>query len=337
MLNQLYIFYKRFFNLLIKSSRYIIICSIFIILYVSYNKSKIYNIFKFFHSMNKINKSKTKVCICTLGKKENKYVKEYVDHYKALGVDKIFLYDNNDINDEKFEDVLSDYVKDDFIKIFNYRGKVAPQLKIFEKCYNSNKNKYDWFIFFDIDEFIHLNNYNKISDFLDEKKFKDCKLIHFNCLRHTDNDLLYYDNRSVVERFPIILWDSKLYTLKTIIRGKTKRYIRIITTHWLNRGLSGGCDVFGESVIPTRKRRLGYKINQPKFKQYYIDHYCFKSTEEYINKINKGDGVYGDSIKNKMHKISLYFGYNKITLEKINYIEKKTGLDLGKFKLVLKK
>ena len=272
-----------------------------------------------------------------MGKKENKYIKEYIDHYKALGIDKIFLYDNNDIDDEKFEDVLSDYVKDDFIKIFNYRGKVAPQLKIMEKCYNSNKNKYDWFIFFDIDEFIHLNNYNRIKEFLAKKKFKNCKLIYFNCVRHTDNNLLYYDNRSVAERFPTILWDSKMYTLKTIIRGKTKRNIRFRTTHWLNRGLRGGCNVFGESVIPTRKVRLGYKINDPKFKQYYIDHYCFKSTEEYINKINKGDGVFGNNKKTKIHKINLYFGYNKITLEKINYIENKTGLDLRKFKLMLKK
>ena len=99
----------------------------------------------------------TKVCICSVGKKENKYIKEFVEHYKALGVDKIFLYDNNDIDDEKFDDILSDYVKNNFIQIFNYRGIIAPQLKIYEKCYNSNKNKYDWFIFFDIDELIHLN------------------------------------------------------------------------------------------------------------------------------------------------------------------------------------
>ena len=31
-----------------------------------------------------------KVCLCTIGKKENLYVKEYVDFYKNKGVDKIF-------------------------------------------------------------------------------------------------------------------------------------------------------------------------------------------------------------------------------------------------------
>ena len=38
-----------------------------------------------------------------------------------------------------------------------------------------------------------------------------------------------------------------------------------------------------------------------------------------------------------MHKIKLYFEYNRITLEKINYIENKTGLNLEKYKLMLKK
>jgi len=128
-----------------------------------------------------------------------------------------------------------------------------------------------------------------------------------------------------------------MYTLKTIIRGKTKRNIKFRTTHWLNRGLRGGCNVFGESVKPTRRVKLGDKINHPKFKKYYIDHYCFKSTEEYINKINKGDGVFGNNIKTKMHKIDLYFGYNRITSEKINYIENQTGLNLRKFKLMLNK
>ena len=157
MYNGIYIFYKRFSNLIIKSSKYIIICSIFILLFSSYYKSKLYNIFKSFHSKNKINERNTQVCICISGKKENRYIREYVEHYKALGVDKIFLYDNNDIDDEKFEDVLSDYVKNNFVQILNYRGKLAPQLKIYENCYNTNKFKYDWIIYFDIDEFLHLN------------------------------------------------------------------------------------------------------------------------------------------------------------------------------------
>ena len=51
--------------------------------------------------------------------------------------------------------------------------------------------------------------------------------------------------------------------------------------------------------------------------------------------MNKGDGIFGFNNRTKMHKINLYFGYNKITYEKITYIENKTGLNLNKFKLIL--
>ena len=69
-----------------------------------------------------------------------------------------------------------------------------------------------------------------------------------------------------------------------------------------------------------------------KSKLYYIDHYCFKSTEEYINKINKGDGIFGYNNKTRIHKINLYFKYNKISMKKIIYIEKMTGFNLAEYK-----
>ena len=39
--------------------------------------------------------------------------------------------------------------------------------------------------------------------------------------------------------------------------------------------------------------------------------------------------LFGYNNKTKMHKINLYFNYNKISVEKINYFESKTGLKLS--------
>ena len=36
-----------------------------------------------------------KVAVCAIGRLENRYAVEWVEHYNALGVDKIFIYDNN--------------------------------------------------------------------------------------------------------------------------------------------------------------------------------------------------------------------------------------------------
>ncbi len=57
-------------------------------------------------------------------------------------------------------------------------------------CYIKNYRKYDWLIFYDIDEFIHLNNYSNVKYFLSNSKFKTCPLIYLNLVCHTDNGLL---------------------------------------------------------------------------------------------------------------------------------------------------
>ena len=55
----------------------------------------------------------------TMAKQENLYIREYLEHYKSYGINKIFLYDNNDIDGEKPEDVISDYIKSQNIEITN--------------------------------------------------------------------------------------------------------------------------------------------------------------------------------------------------------------------------
>jgi hypothetical protein len=63
-----------------------------------------------------------KVCICTLGKNENKYISEFVEHYKNYGVDKIYLYDNNDKKGERFEHIIGNNIDSGFVDLINWRG-----------------------------------------------------------------------------------------------------------------------------------------------------------------------------------------------------------------------
>ena len=55
-----------------------------IILYLS--------LFSFFNKRIKSMNNQFKVCLCTPAKKENLYIREFVEHYKKYGVDNIFLY-----------------------------------------------------------------------------------------------------------------------------------------------------------------------------------------------------------------------------------------------------
>ena len=74
------------------------------------------------------------------------YASEFVEHYKKIGYDKIFIYDNNDIGDEKFEDVLNEYISNKFVTLIDYRGyrgkRESPQSDAFFDCYEKNKYIY---------------------------------------------------------------------------------------------------------------------------------------------------------------------------------------------------
>ena len=67
------------------------------------------------------------------------------------------------------------------------------------------------------------------------------------------------------------------------------------------------------------------------FDNYYINHYACKSTEEFIDKFKKTDVFHRKDIN--MEKIKWYFAYNKITEEKINYIERETKYNLSSYRL----
>ena len=123
---------------------------------------------------------KLKVLLCTIGKEENKYIKEFVNHYRKLKIEKIILYDNNDINGENFKDILNKEIFNNFVEIINFRGFKNPQVKAVFNCYKNYSKKYDWIAFYDIDEFLQIRNYNNINKFLSLPKFKKCQSIIIN-------------------------------------------------------------------------------------------------------------------------------------------------------------
>ena len=291
---------------------------LFINLFIYKNKSLSIN--QLFIKNNNI-----KVCICTSGKKENRYIREFVEYYIKLGVDKIFLYDNNDENGEKFEDVIKDYIESHLVKILNWRGKIREQIKMFNHCYKNNFNKYEWLIFYDIDEYINLKNYTNIKDFLKEKKFEKCQKIYLNWVFHTDNNLYYYENKTLHERFPKI-YERKSYNanhyypVKSILKGHIPN-IKINCLHKLESRLTS-CNGLG-----IKPKMFTYTM-EPDFTNYFIDHYYFKSLEEFTEKLKKGSAIsyYGHKIKET--RLMRYIIMNDINDNKINYIENKTKINI---------
>ena len=193
-------------------------------------------------------------------------------------------------------------------------------------CYNKNKNKYDWFIFYEIDEFINLYKYSNVKDFLKQKRFQNCNVIHLNIINHSDNDKLNYENKTLRERFPAIVpfYKSQI-SVKSIVRGNISN-LNITLMHTINPMLIG-CNGFGRSSDLIHGNDFKYNV---------IDHYYSKSTEEFIQKIMRGD-VWKGSFNYIQHRTEKYLNQNHITLEKIEKLEKGIGINLSKYKILITK
>ena len=70
-----------------------------------------------------------KVALCCIGRLENQYAVEFIEWYKSIGFDKIFIYDNNHDGEDSFEDVIQNYIDDGFVELISWRNKDAALQK----------------------------------------------------------------------------------------------------------------------------------------------------------------------------------------------------------------
>ena len=120
--------------------------------------------------------------------------------------------------------------------------------------------------------------------------------------------------------------------VKSILKGKRK-HTRIINNHVIRLNWEG-CDGFGNKI-----KFSGIHTQNPDFINYFFDHYFSKSCEEYLMKLKKGSVFWGNIRYINENYLNAYFTYNKLTEEKINFFENKTGINLTALrqKLVMKK
>ena len=265
-----------------------------------------------------------KVALCCIGRMENKYAVEYVENYKQLGFDKIFIYDNNYDGEEHFEDVLQSYIDDGFVEIINYRNRAYCQLQAYQECYDNHGKEYDWIAFFDFDEYLTLNFYHGIKHFLSSDIFELFDMIHVNWKIYGDSNLVEEDDKPLLEKFtepvkPIFF--KKTFDFpenchaKSIIRGGLEvdwantphtpsNFLWCCTTRGVN------CDPQSPFVITCD------------FDNCYIKHFVTKTIDEfYNNKVKRG---YPDGNKDFFKDndwIKDFFKYNIVTKEKIEWLK----------------
>ena len=248
--------------------------------------------------------------VVAIGKWEENYLEEWINHHLQLGFDKIYFYDNNEVDNTKQKEVCDKYPQ---VVYRNVRGWATRntelydilQMYVYNDAYLKNECKY--LLFVDIDEFLVLKNNHSLRDMIRFKKY-----IHINWQLYDDNDQIYKDNRPVMERFtnPIIEYNEYSKYVKSIIQTKNKVYFN--NPHYCN------CDL--QCSMPSGNKCNGnisyVKPSEHENNYAVINHYYTKSAEEYIDKMIKGsaDGNHGTAPRR-------YFEINKKTEDKVKFFK----------------
>ena len=317
------LFYKmkqKIYNLL----EQINLCAIIKIIIIFFILSKILS----FHSKpKKVDKEQTsnintkiKVAMCTVCKRENKYIKYFIEHYKKLGYNHFYLYDNNDIGDEKLEDekTVKNGIEEGFITVIKIsvpKG-VFFQTYLYYNCYENYSSLYDWISFFDVDEYLVLEPRNSsIQDFLDNPRYNNCENIQINWRIFSDNEKLDYEDKSPIERFPIESNNiNERKHIKSTIRGKLdyNKLKRNESPHSIYNNIKA-CSSSGKETD------WKYFIWPPDLKYASINHYVTKTMREFFEKRyrERGDPDKIDPAY-KSYSFNYFFRINKKTKEKVD-------------------
>ena len=272
------------------------------------------------------------IFLTAIARLEHDYIREFVSHYKNIGITKIFLYDNGQGNEPTFDSILQDYIDDGFVEIVNYRDKKVCQIDAYNDFYKNHGNECDWCIVCDCDEFLRLKEDKSAEEYLSREIFSDKDVILVNWITYGDNNLIYKYSNDIVNRFTepseTPFYNNNLP--KAIIRGGLSDIVFTDSVHMPSYKESiVFCSEDGVVLEEKNKDNVPLPwIIQHKCVLACFNHYKTKSLQEFCEKIKRGypDKIIEDYPNELKERIKDYFFINDITMEKLNFLEKNMGL-----------
>lgn len=229
--------------------------------------------------------------ICTQIKNSRRYIKEWVDHHLAIGIDHIYLFE--DYDSESHRDIFQDYPQVTIQSLAEY-GIPRPikcaqsQLQLQKKfCANE---PYDWVLCIDDDEYLMFEEGYDLQKLLEE--FKDYPGIWLGWKPYNANGHIKRPEGSIVKNYtqvsprPI---DGGQYTDMKSFVNTNKKGTFSYTHHICDGGV----------------RTDFTNVRKPIHKKAWLNHYFTKSWEDYCDRVfNRG------SMMNENRNFDKFFEQN---------------------------
>ncbi len=268
----------------------------------------------------KIEKKKYRVSMCAIFRDEADYLREWIEYHRLAGVEHFYLYNN--FSEDNYMEVLEPYLEKDIVTLTQWKIPQG-QMAAYEDCVSRFSYETNWIGFFDLDEFVVPNKYEKIADFLDKfEKRRPLVLLYWKNFGTSGKMARDVKNGLVIEDFTVGWYKyvdiGKLFfntAYSYLPNSNHNRHMHYMWAKYKSIELPP-VNVFDKVCL--------YEFNPIKNDQMpvQLNHYLLKSYEEYTEKkAKRGGGV---------HKVGMhdekYFNEHE---------EKSQRLDLHAYKYLI--
>lgn len=163
-------------------------------------ESVLYNtVFRLFLWKKPKYKKRYRISLCGMFKNEGRFLKEWVEYYKMIGVDHLYMYNNN--SEDNYLEILQPYIDDEFVTLVDWTKNHA-QIEGYKNCFDRFRNETQWLAFIDLDEFLIPRYANDINEWIKDYERYPSILVYWKMFG-TGGKMSFDPNQLVIEQFTV--------------------------------------------------------------------------------------------------------------------------------------
>ena len=238
-------------------------------------------------------------CVVATARNEGIYLLEWVAYHRALGVDEIIIYSNN--NSDSSDLILSALAEAG--EIIWYNNEIDPKCDAQSKAYSHALTvlpetlAYEWCAFIDIDEFICINPeiFESLPDFLHWHGIRDVDNIAVNWVYFGSSGQAKWGQKPITERLTARHEKADAH-VKSIFKPRNSissqpHFPRASERYsLLFKSSDGDLHTSFKSTLPPEIAKA--QSDRPQATHAFIAHYFYKTCEEFLWKFSRNRGDY---------------------------------------------
>lgn len=215
--------------------------------------------------------------LCAIARNETPFLREWVAHHYRIGFEKIYIYDNESL--VPVREGVAEFYNLEVCDTYTLKGE-AMQNIAYNLCFRDHGHEFEWLALFDLDEFLCLKYDTDARVMLRDYEDYGGLVLHLDTF--TSSGHITRPEGLVTLNFTESLGYSSIS--KCIVRPSKVR-MTMTSHHFI---LQDGCFAVNTNKEPALEAYAPIASDRA-----WLNHYTFRSQQDYAEKLEKGDATYG--------------------------------------------